>query len=369
MTTSLLTPAPRFSVRRRTHWLVLTESRGDQTRVLAVLDLRKGPVFFLQDEHVICRDSDGIECNITPGDEEDAAALMAAIVQALPVQAGRADAHEAPVWWRLSPKTAALLYALLVGGLAVAAVVVVTLHNIDRNPDAPRYGEFIYGDKPTASGPLAAPVRDATALLPARETAQPPAPVDPVPPPPDTPAPADGWALPVAVRASLPGKLKNAADRGLFTVNYSQGHARTLYVFADPHCPNCRRLEPALNAAAVQANVVVFPVAVVGREASVSAVTPVLCLPPEKRKAAWDALFDVGHDARQMGNKPADPTGPSADCDLAGKALGVNEVAYQTYRIPGTPWVIADDGRHVPQKVLRDPAALKAFLEVSDAAR
>ncbi|MBO1811421.1 thioredoxin fold domain-containing protein [Serratia ureilytica] len=369
MTTSLLTPAPHYSVRRRAHWLVLTESRGDQTRVLAVLDLHKGPVFFLQDEHVICRDSDGIECNITPGDEEDAAALMAAIVQALPAQTGRADADEASRRWRPFPRASALLLALLVGGLAVTVLVVGISRDITRNPDALRYGEVVYGERTMAPDLPPAPVRDATALLPARETARPPAPVDPVPPSPGAPAPADGWSLPVAVRATLPGKLKNAADRGLFTVNYSQGHARTLYVFADPHCPNCRRLEPALNAAARQANVVVFPVAVVGREASVSAVTPVLCLPPEKRKAAWDALFDVGHDARQMGNKPADPTGPSADCDLAGKALGVNEVAYQTYRIPGTPWVIADDGRHVPQKVLRDPAALKAFLEVSDAAR
>lgn len=369
MTTSLLTPAPRFSVRRRTHWLVLTESRGDQTRVLAVLDLRKGPVFFLQDEHVICRDSDGIECNITPGDEEDAAALMAAIVQALPAQAGRADVDEASGRWRLS-RASALLLALLVGGLAATLLVVGISRDIARNPDGPRYGEFVYGDRPTTSAfPHPAPVRDATAFSPEEEQVRRPAPADPVPPSPGGPMPADGWSLPVSVRTTLPGKLKSAAGRELFTVNYSQGHARTLYVFADPHCPNCRRLEPALNAAARQANVVVFPVAVVGREVSVSAVTPVLCLPPEKRKAAWDALFDVGHDARQMGNKPADPTGPSADCDLAGKALGVNEVAYQTYRIPGTPWVIADDGRHVPQKVLRDPAALKAFMEVSDAAR
>ncbi|MBO1811505.1 thioredoxin fold domain-containing protein [Serratia ureilytica] len=369
MTTSLLTPAPRFSVRRRTHWLVLTESRGDQARVLAVLDLRKGPVFFLQDEHVICRDSDGIECNITPGDEEDAAALMAAIVQALPAQVTDTNSLPTAGWWRLRAVAGAFLVAGLAGNLIFMALNMASHRDTASTLREPRYGEFVYGDRPTVPGLPPAPVRDATALLPARETARPPAPVDPVPPSPDAPAPADGWSLPVAVRATLPGKLKSAADRELFTVNYSQGHARTLYVFADPHCPNCRRLEPALNAAARQANVVVFPVAVVGREASVSAVTPVLCLPPEKRKAAWDALFDVGHDARQMGDKPAAPTGQAADCDLAGKALGVNEVAYQTYRIPGTPWVIADDGRHVPQKVLRDPAALKAFLEVNDAAR
>lgn len=347
---TLLPFTPRYHVRRCAPWLTLTESRGEQTRVLAVLDLRKGPVFFLQDEHVVCRDSDGIECNITPGDEEDAASLMAAIAQALPAQTGIAHQVVAPEGRRMRFFLAIFLMGGIIGSLALLAW---DIH--DRR--APARDTDHYHETQVPDAAPSAPV-----------LTMPPAVADRLPPAPDTP-PGDGWSLPVSVRATLPGKLKNAADRGLFTVNYSRGHARTLYVFADPHCPNCRRLEPALNAAAVQANVVVFPVAVVGREASVSSVTPVLCLPPEKRKAAWDALFDVGHDARQMGNKPAAPTGPSADCDLAGKALGVNEVAYQTYRIPGTPWVIADDGRHVPQKVLRDPAALKAFLEVSDAAR
>ncbi len=56
-------------------------------------------------------------------------------------------------------------------------------------------------------------------------------------------APDDGWTLPREVRATLPQKLHNAAERKLFTVDYSSGHARTLYVFSDPGCPNCQRLE------------------------------------------------------------------------------------------------------------------------------
>lgn len=189
-------------------------------------------------------------------------------------------------------------------------------------------------------------------------------------------ATTDGWPLPVSIRAGLPEKLRLAADRQLFTVQYSSGHARTLYVFADPECPNCQRLEPALNAAAGEYNVVVFPVAVIGKAKSIASVTPVLCLPFEQRKPAWDALFDRTGAVMSLGKaKPASPATDTQaaepdNCEVARQALGVNEVAYQTYRIPGTPWVIADDGRYVAQSVLQDPALLNAFMqtqEVTDA--
>lgn len=191
--------------------------------------------------------------------------------------------------------------------------------------------------------------------------------------------PADGWLLPATVRAELPDKLQKAADRKLFTIDYSTGHKRTLYVFADPECPNCQRLEPALNAAAADFNVVIFPVSVIGQDKSIASITPVLCLSPEQRKEAWAKLFDVGNDVLNLGKldratplNVADTSQSTNDCDVANKALGVNEVAYKTYRIPGTPWVIADDGRHVSQDVLQDALKLQSFMneaEVSHAAQ
>lgn len=188
-----------------------------------------------------------------------------------------------------------------------------------------------------------------------------------------TEATHDGWTLPQSIRAELPQKLQMAAERKLFTVDYSSGHERTLYVFADPACPNCQRLEPALEAAAKGFNVIVFPVTAIGREKSIASITPVLCLPPEQRRAAWSDLFDIGHGVMDLGKAAAGgAVAPAGYCDIAGKALGVNEVAYQTYRIPGTPWVIADDGRHVPQDVLQDKLKLKVFMsdaEVSHAAQ
>ncbi|WP_413484665.1 thioredoxin fold domain-containing protein [Morganella psychrotolerans] len=164
--------------------------------------------------------------------------------------------------------------------------------------------------------------------------------------------PDDGWSLPETIRNTLPNKLQNAAQSGIFTIPYSSGHERTLYVFADPRCPNCQRLEPALNQAAKTVNVVVFPVSVIGKDKSAEDIISTLCLPAEQRKAAWDAMTDITAEQREI-----------IGCEIGQKALAVNEVAFRTYQIPGTPWVIADDGRYVPQNILNSPALLKQFLE------
>ncbi len=177
------------------------------------------------------------------------------------------------------------------------------------------------------------------------------------------PAPADGWELPQNVRAELPGKLRNAASRGLFTVPLSSGHARTIYVFADPACPNCQRMERHFETAAGVVNVVIFPVTIEGREASLKTLTPLMALPEAERPAAWKQLFAADAGIGVPGAAQAVPAiTDETTAETARGAIGINEVAFRAYRLPGTPWTISDDGRYVPQGVLSSPAALEAFL-------
>lgn len=297
---------------------------GEGWRGYGLIDLRQQPLFRLAGASVLCINARGHETALTTDSAAQASLLLDVILSA-----------------RLRHvRKRALARGLAVGTLLLAALWVAFSTSWQRPSVtlSPRPVEAVSAPPPRVDMP-SRPAPSSSARI-----------------------PDDDWALPPAVRATLPAKLKNAADRQLFSVDYSRGHARTLYVFADPACPNCQRFESALRAAAQTVNVVVFPVAVIGRDASLSAITPVLCLPSEKRLAAWQALFDVGHEALHLGKPKTPPEAAEDACDIAGKALGVNEVAYQTYRIPGTPWVIADDGRPVSQAVVRDPAGLRAFL-------
>lgn len=175
-------------------------------------------------------------------------------------------------------------------------------------------------------------------------------------------APADGWDLPLNVRAELPSKLRNAASRGLFTVPLSAGHARTVYVFSDPNCPECQRMERHLEAASDVVNVVIFPVTIRGGVSSLQVLTPIMALPEVQRADAWKRLFSADAGVSVPGKAPAASVPAENVVELARGAIGVNEVAYHAYRLPGTPWTISDDGRYVPQSVLSSPAALTEFL-------
>lgn len=174
-------------------------------------------------------------------------------------------------------------------------------------------------------------------------------------------APSDGWSLSAEARAALPDKLHKAASRGLFTVPLSSGHTRTIYVFADPECANCQRMERHFETASAAVNVVIFPVTTEGGQDSLKALTPVMALSEAERATAWKSLFSADAGISVPGATAVAPA-PEKD-EIARGAIGVNEVAFRAYRLPGTPWTISDDGRYVPQAVLSSPAALKAFLE------
>ncbi|MEN4545935.1 thioredoxin fold domain-containing protein [Pantoea agglomerans] len=175
-------------------------------------------------------------------------------------------------------------------------------------------------------------------------------------------APADGWSLPLNVRAELPARLSKAASRGLFTVPLSSGHERTVYVFSDPNCPECQRMERHIETAAGSVNVVIFPVTIRGGALSLQELTPVMSLPEAERAGAWKRLFSADSGVSVPGTALVKPAPDENTAELARGAIGVNEVAYHAYRLPGTPWTISDDGRYVPQSVLSSPEALTAFL-------
>lgn len=342
--TSAYSLAP-FSAFIKGHHLVVSRLLEQRHYTYCSLDLRQHLSFYLVDGQVACQSATGPAFMLHTANAVEANNLLNQLTTAQ-------MRHSQRKTW------------LKAGFLGVAALTLAVywaiqgtlLPDLDQGVPMPANVESTT-PKAAIAAPTPTPV-----LAPAEQTAGPAQQRT-------APQTTDGWALPENVRETLPAKLHKAAERNLFTVNYSTGHARTLYVFADPHCPNCTRLDPALNALSDAFNVVVFPVSVIGQEKSVADITPVLCLPPEQRKAAWNALFDPTRDGLNLGREPqagqteAASKDVAANCDMAQKALGVNEVAYQAYRIPGTPWVIADDGRYVPQALLKDSAQLQTFLD------
>lgn len=253
---------------------------------------------------------------------------------------------------------AAILAGMLVIGASFAFSFYTStstrlLTTVDAHPVLhPEAGAARFTPAEPAGIPLMqAPVQGTRTDSPAVTSEQPPAVVS-----------ADGWSLPLSVRAELPPKLRNAASRGLFTVPLSSGHERTVYVFSDPNCPECQRMERHIETAAGSVNVVIFPVTIRGGALSLQELTPVMSLPEAERAGAWKRLFSADSGVSVPGTALVKPAPDENTAELARGAIGVNEVAYHAYRLPGTPWTISDDGRYVPQSVLSSPEALAAFL-------
>ncbi|POT23943.1 hypothetical protein C3433_26550 [Citrobacter freundii] len=154
--------------------------------------------------------------------------------------------------------------------------------------------------------------------------------------------------------------LKKATGSGRYTINLSGGRARTIYVFSDPLCPHCREIEPTLEALTRDYNVVIFPVTLVGKQSTTEAVAPVLCAAPQKRAPLWQSLFKADG---VLSLFPAETNSPAqVNCTDGEHALAINDRAFDYYQLPGTPQLIADDGRDIPFIALTSDDALTRFM-------
>ncbi|WP_272689659.1 thioredoxin fold domain-containing protein [Providencia sp. PROV033] len=162
-------------------------------------------------------------------------------------------------------------------------------------------------------------------------------------------------------RTLLAERLKNGATKQEFTIRLSSGHARSLYLFLDPECPNCRIFEPTVQALAEDYNVEIFPVTLIGKNRTADDVIPILCAPPEKRAQMWKTLNAPAAGMLNLTDKAKADIAPAA-CEAGKLALSRNDLAFELYRMPGTPTVISDDGRMIPLQAMVSDTALQSFL-------
>lgn len=121
--------------------LTLTEILGDQTSVLALLDLSKGRYFY-------CR-TNTWSASIVMASSTTSRMSTRKILPCSWQRLRKRRADGTPGRQRLSSRTAALRLALLVG-VNTVTVVSISLY-IGRNHIGPRRGEFVHGDRPIAS--------------------------------------------------------------------------------------------------------------------------------------------------------------------------------------------------------------------------
>jgi TrbB protein len=157
----------------------------------------------------------------------------------------------------------------------------------------------------------------------------------------------------------LANRLSSAAKTASYTISLSSGHPRTLFIFADPNCNNCRIFEPTVRAFSAHYNVEIFPVTSTGKTRTAEQVVPILCAPSDQRRELWHNIFDIGSGSLNPTNQS---TPQIESCEAGNVALARNDLAFELYRLPGTPTVFADDGRMIPLRVMTSLGMLEMYL-------
>lgn len=165
---------------------------------------------------------------------------------------------------------------------------------------------------------------------------------------PRAPQPVDSEKIPAAVTAHEQNaklirpdsRLAALLAKGVSTGDYSLSlgnmvqNKGTIYVFSDPLCPHCRKIEPLLEKLAADYLINIFPVSVIGQDRSAPLARAVLCQEPAERTLFWKNLVSGALSSNRS----------SKECHVGSVALKNNNATYYAFGFMGTPTLIRQDG-------------------------
>ena len=160
----------------------------------------------------------------------------------------------------------------------------------------------------------------------------------------------------VASPAQLAQAMADGAKSGKYAVQLSKGNKGTLYVFSDPSCPHCQDLEPELDKLAKDYTIYIFPVTVIGGEASSHRTAKLMCAKPEARAALWKKIVQ-GDDL------------PNAECADGADAVARNDQMFHVMRFLGTPTIINAAGEQTPDSIPNTADAINQWMSAAATAR
>lgn len=150
-------------------------------------------------------------------------------------------------------------------------------------------------------------------------------------------------------------RLADLLKKGVATKDYSvklgdnTKNDKLFFVFSDPQCPNCRKIEPLLEEVLDSYSVEIFPVSKIGRDSSRELVSKVLCAESTTRRSIWQSV---------MSGSLVD----QESCKNGYIATDNNNATYDAFGFIGTPAIVREDGAVFPPTKQLTEASLRAWL-------
>ena len=166
-------------------------------------------------------------------------------------------------------------------------------------------------------------------------------------------SPSESAGMAPALRGRVPPsdvarELEDEVLAGRNAVLRANGKKGTFYVFSDPSCGYCRRLESELDKLGRDYTIHLFPVSVVG-ENTYERVRKLMCARADTRPALWrDAI---------QGRLPSNP-----GCSDGDAAIEMNDRNFFRFGFTGTPTIISENGDRMPDSY-ESAAAISRWLK------
>lgn len=155
--------------------------------------------------------------------------------------------------------------------------------------------------------------------------------------------------------AELAQAMADGAKTGNYSIRLSSGPKGTLYIFADPSCGACRRLEREYAALAKDYAIHIFPVSVIGGDVSRSRLKRLFCAEAGKRMAYWKTLAS-GHEI------------DAPDCAQGAAAVDGNNQVFNAMHLEFTPTIITARGNMIPETLPNTASAIRLWISQQDSA-
>lgn len=147
--------------------------------------------------------------------------------------------------------------------------------------------------------------------------------------------------------------LEDGTKSGLFTINSENPLSKTkLFVFTDPLCPYCQKLDKVLNEIKSEYSVYLYPVNVISNDAVLNNLAEISCESDvERKKVLWNSLINNTYS-----------TDIHIQDDKCFKSIEANSNVFKSLGLAGTPAVFNENGIQIPNNVLENSIKLKKWI-------
>lgn len=165
----------------------------------------------------------------------------------------------------------------------------------------------------------------------------------------------------INLKTSFNEQLAEALKIGAETnsIKISSGKDGVLYIFSDPLCPYCQKLEYELEKLADGYTIYLFPVTVISKNTILNEISNIFCHPKNKHRSLWSDIITQKYAFNTYNTSNTLPT-----CNTT--IIQKNNTFFQKMEFAGTPTIINGNGFLLPEDVPNTAWAIKEWMKSYD---